>query len=107
MPERDAVPLLEEGHALGDDEHVSMLDEDAQYVMSPRPTRYLYAPMSYEQAMTPQRPMWHPLYWYAFAKEHWHIVDSLRPPERFYSPYHVWVQRCGSCGHKTACTRRF
>ena len=63
MPERDAVPLLEEGHALGDDEHVSMLEEDAQYVMSPRPTRYLYAPMSYEQAMTPQRPMWHPLYW--------------------------------------------
>ena len=85
MPERDAVPLLEEGHALGDDEHVSMLEEDAQYVMSPRPTRYLYAPMSYEQAMTPQRPMWHPLYWYAFAKEHWHIVDSLRPPEHFYS----------------------
>lgn len=85
MSERDAVPLLEEGHALGDDEHVFMLEDDAQYVMPQRPTRYLYAPMSYEQAMTPQRPKWHPLYWYAFVKEHWHIVDSLRPPDRFYS----------------------
>lgn len=90
MPERDHAPLLEEGQ--GDDDHVYMLEDDAQYVMSERPTRYLYAPMSYEQAMAPQRSKWDPMYWYAIAKEHRHILDLLRPPEQL----RIWIGRIGS-----------
>ncbi|WFD17972.1 hypothetical protein MCAP1_000183 [Malassezia caprae] len=74
---RDVRPLLADDE---NDEDVFSLEEDAQYVLPQR--RYLYAPISYEQAMMPQRPMWHPLYWYGLVREHWHIVDALRPPER-------------------------
>lgn len=74
---RDVRPLLADDE---NDEDVYSLEEAAQYV--PVQRRYLYAPVSYEQAMTPPRPMWHPLYWYGLAREHWHVLDALRPPER-------------------------
>ncbi|WFD25614.1 hypothetical protein MNAN1_000577 [Malassezia nana] len=76
MTSRDVRPLLE---ADENDEGVYSLDEDARYVLPQR--RYLYAPISYEQAMAPSRPFWHPAYWRALVREHWHIVDALRPPE--------------------------
>ena len=78
MTQRDADPLLEEG---ADDDHVFMLDDDAQYVM-PQPRRYLYAPISYEQAMRPQRSKWDLMYWYELAREHRHILDMFRPSDR-------------------------
>lgn len=76
MTSRDVRPLLE---ADENDEGVYSLEEDARYVLPQR--RYLYAPISYEQAMAPARPFWHPAYWRALIREHWHIVDALRPPE--------------------------
>ena len=78
MTQRDADPLLEEG---ADDDHVFMLDDDAQYVM-PQPRRYLYAPISYEQAMRPQRSKWDFMYWYELAREYRHILDMFRPSDR-------------------------
>lgn len=76
-PEQDAEPLLDERH----ETHVQFLDEDAEYVR-PAGRRYLYAPISYEQAMAQQYPFWHPYAWLAFAREHQHLLDVLAPSER-------------------------
>lgn len=78
MSDRDAEPLLESG--LGPEaEGLHTWEDDAAYVNPPR--RYLYAPISYEQAMAPPRPPWHPAYWYRLIREHWHVVDALRPSD--------------------------
>ncbi|KAL4399991.1 hypothetical protein ACI68E_002904 [Malassezia pachydermatis] len=77
--DHDAEPLLEEGRLHED--QVYTLDEDAAYVL-PQQRRYLYAPISYEQAMRPHRPMWHPLYWYDLARENSHVFDMFRPSDR-------------------------
>lgn len=86
---RDARPLLADEE---NDEEVYSLEEDAQYVLPQR--RYLYAPISYEQAMRPARPVWHPLYWYALLREHWHIFDALRPPEHWCMAWERVVAAC-------------
>lgn len=75
MPVYDEEPLLE---AHGRDGVYAMDVDDGE---APPPRRYLYAPISYDQAMRPQRPWWHPLEWYNTVREHAHVFDVLRPSE--------------------------
>ncbi|WFD29277.1 hypothetical protein MSPP1_000284 [Malassezia sp. CBS 17886] len=72
MAEQDEAPLLEEARLY------DVMDEQAG-AFPPQPRRHLYAPLSYEQAMAPQRPAWHPVSWYRWIQEHTHLFDVLRP----------------------------
>ncbi|PKI85899.1 hypothetical protein MVES1_000551 [Malassezia vespertilionis] len=71
----DRAPLL--GDA--DDPIYEYELEEGIEGLSSQPRRYLYAPISYEQATAPPRSRWHPLTWYAALKGHIHILDALRP----------------------------
>ncbi|WFC93608.1 hypothetical protein MBRA1_000229 [Malassezia brasiliensis] len=72
MAEYDEEPLLGTP-ARADGVHTLHVEE------APPPRRYLYAPISYEQATAPRRPWWHPLRWHAAWQEHAHVFDVLRP----------------------------
>ncbi|WFD02864.1 hypothetical protein MOBT1_001551 [Malassezia obtusa] len=52
-----------------------------------RPRRYLYAPISYDQAMAQGRPWWDPRKWYVFFQEHKHILDVFRPSDKVRSAF--------------------
>ena len=75
MAEYDEEPLLGTP-ARADGVHALHMEEEAA---PPPPRRYLYAPISYEQATAPRRPWWHPLRWHAAFQEHAHVLDVLRP----------------------------
>ncbi|WFD42674.1 hypothetical protein MPSI1_001322 [Malassezia psittaci] len=78
MSEYDEEPLLD---AYGGERmHTLDLEEDAGRAQGQR--RYLYAPISYEQAIAPRRAWYSPMRWYALLNEYRHVLDSMQPSDK-------------------------
>ena len=90
MATLDNEPLLrDEGRArVRDEEELGAARTyDGGLELPEHERRHLYAPISYEQATTPPRPVWHPLRWASELRQHQHILDVFAPSTRMRDMY--------------------
>ncbi|WFC98586.1 hypothetical protein MYAM1_001316 [Malassezia yamatoensis] len=81
MSEYDEEPLLD---AYGG-ERMQTLDLEQEVGRSQGQRRYLYAPISYEQAIAPRRAWYSPMRWYAVLNEYSHVLDSIQLSDKVWT----------------------